>query len=179
VEMGPLVTKQHRDKVKSYIDAGEKEGAKLVMDGRGKVVPGYENGFYLGTTLFDNVKTDMSIYKDEIFGPVLAVLRVETLEDAIKLVNSCPYANGTAIFTASGGAARRFETEIEVGMVGVNVPIPVPMAFFSFGGWKASLFGDYSVHGMDGVRFYTRPKVVTTRWTTTEVGPRLNMPTLG
>jgi malonate-semialdehyde dehydrogenase (acetylating) / methylmalonate-semialdehyde dehydrogenase len=179
VEMGPLVTKQHRDKVKSYIDAGEKEGAKLVMDGRGKVVPGYENGFYLGTTLFDNVKTDMSIYKDEIFGPVLAVLRVDTLEDAIKLVNSCPYANGTAIFTASGGAARRFETEIEVGMVGVNVPIPVPMAFFSFGGWKASLFGDYSVHGMDGVRFYTRPKVVTTRWTTTEVGVRLNMPTLG
>jgi len=179
VEMGPLVTKQHRDKVKSYIDAGEKEGAKLVMDGRGKVVPGYENGFYLGTTLFDNVKTDMSIYKDEIFGPVLSVLRVDTLEDAIKLVNSCPYANGTAIFTASGGAARRFETEIEVGMVGVNVPIPVPMAFFSFGGWKASLFGDYSVHGMDGVRFYTRPKVVTTRWTTTEVGPRLNMPTLG
>ena len=179
VEMGPLVTQAHRDKVKSYIDAGEKEGAKLVMDGRGKVVPGYENGFYLGTTLFDNVKSDMSIYKDEIFGPVLSVLRVDTLEDAIKLVNSCPSANGTAIFTASGGAARRFETEIEVGMVGVNVPIPVPMAFFSFGGWKASLFGDYSVHGMDGVRFYTRPKVVTTRWTTTEVGVRLNMPTLG
>jgi malonate-semialdehyde dehydrogenase (acetylating)/methylmalonate-semialdehyde dehydrogenase len=179
VEMGPLVTKAHRDKVKGYIDLGEKEGAKLVMDGRGKVVPGYENGFYLGTTLFDQVKPEMSIYKDEIFGPVLSVVRVDTLEDAIKLVNNCPYANGTAIFTASGGAARRFETEIEVGMVGVNVPIPVPMAFFSFGGWKASLFGDYSVHGMDGVRFYTRPKVVTTRWTTTEVGPRLNMPTLG
>jgi malonate-semialdehyde dehydrogenase (acetylating)/methylmalonate-semialdehyde dehydrogenase len=179
VEMGPLVTRQHRDKVKSYIDAGEKEGAELVMDGRGKVVAGYEEGFYLGTTLFDNVKPEMSIYKDEIFGPVLSVLRVDTLEDAIRLVNSCPYANGTAIFTASGGAARKFETEIEVGMVGVNVPIPVPMAFFSFGGWKASLFGDYSVHGMDGVRFYTRPKVVTTRWTTSEVGVKLNMPTLG
>ena len=179
VEMGPLVTKAHRDKVKGYIDAGAKEGATLVMDGRGKVVPGYENGFYLGTTLFDNVKPEMSIYKDEIFGPVLSVLRVASLEEAIKLVNACPYANGTALFTASGGAARKFETEIEVGMVGINVPIPVPMAFFSFGGWKASLFGDYSVHGMDGVRFYTRPKVVTTRWTTTEVGPRLNMPTLG
>ena len=180
VEMGPLVTKVHRDKVKGYIDQGEKEGAKLVMDGRGKVVPGYENGFYLGTTLFDDVKTDMSIYKDEIFGPVLSVLRVATLDDAIKMVNNCPYANGTAIFTASGGAARKFETEIEVGMVGVNVPIPVPMAFFSFGGWKQSLFGDSSVHGMDGVRFYTRPKVITTRWTTTEVGgPKLNMPTMG
>ncbi len=180
VEMGPLVTKAHRDKVKGYIDKGEAEGAKLVMDGRGKVVPGYENGFYLGTTLFDNVKTSMTIYKEEIFGPVLSVLRVNTLDDAIKMVNDCPYANGTAIFTASGGAARKFETEIEVGMVGVNVPIPVPMAFFSFGGWKQSIFGDYSVHGMDGVRFYTRPKVITTRWTTTEVGgPKLNMPTMG
>jgi malonate-semialdehyde dehydrogenase (acetylating)/methylmalonate-semialdehyde dehydrogenase len=178
--MGPLVTRAHRDKVKGYIDQGEKEGAKLVMDGRGKVVPGYENGFYLGTTLFDHVKPNMTIYKDEIFGPVLSVLRVDTLEDAIKLVNDCPYANGTACFTASGGAARKFETEIEVGMVGINVPIPVPMAFFSFGGWKQSLFGDYSVHGMDGVRFYTRPKVVTTRWTTSDVGgPKLNMPTLG
>ncbi len=137
VEMGPLVTKAHRDKVKGYIDAGAREGATLVMDGRGKVVPGHENGFYLGATLFDNVKPDMSIYKDEIFGPVLAVLRVESLEEAIKLVNACPYANGTALFTGSGGAARKFETEIEVGMVGINVPIPVPMAFFSFGGWKS------------------------------------------
>ena len=179
VEMGPLVSRVHRDKVKGYIDIGEKEGATLVMDGRDKVVPGYENGFYLGATLFDNVKPEMKIYKDEIFGPVLSVLRVDTLDEAIKLVNNCPYANGTAIFTASGGAARKFESEIEVGMVGVNVPIPVPMAFFSFGGWKASLFGDYSVHGMDGVRFYTRPKVVTTRWTTSDVGVKLNMPTLG
>jgi len=179
VEMGPLVTKVHRDKVKGYIDMGEKEGATLVLDGRGKVVPGFEQGFYLGVTLLDNVKPNMTVYKEEIFGPVLSVVRVDTLEDAIALVNSCPFANGTAMFTASGGAARKFETEIEVGMVGINVPIPVPMAFFSFGGWKASLFGDYSVHGMDGVRFYTRPKVVTTRWTTSDVGVKLNMPTLG
>ena len=179
VEMGPLVTQAHRDKVKSYIDAGEREGAALVMDGRGKIVAGFERGFYLGTTLFDKVRPEMSIYKDEIFGPVLSVVRVDTLDEAIKLVNNCPYANGTALFTASGGAARKFETEIEVGMVGINVPIPVPMAFFSFGGWKSSIFGDYSVHGMDGVRFYTRPKVVTTRWTTTEVGVKLNMPTMG
>ena len=179
VEMGPLVTKVHRDKVKGYIDMGEKEGATLVLDGRGKVVPGFEQGFYLGVTLLDHVKPAMTVYKEEIFGPVLSVVRVDTLEDAISLVNSCPFANGTAMFTASGGAARKFETEIEVGMVGINVPIPVPMAFFSFGGWKASLFGDYSVHGMDGVRFYTRPKVVTTRWTTSDVGVKLNMPTLG
>ena len=179
VEMGPLVTMAHRDKVKSYIDAGEREGAALVMDGRNKIVAGFERGFYLGTTLFDRVTPEMSIYKDEIFGPVLSVVRVDTLDEAINLVNTCPYANGTAVFTASGGAARKFETEIEVGMVGVNVPIPVPMAFFSFGGWKSSIFGDYSVHGMDGVRFYTRPKVVTTRWTTTEVGVKLNMPTMG
>ncbi|MBL8378505.1 MAG: CoA-acylating methylmalonate-semialdehyde dehydrogenase [Burkholderiales bacterium] len=179
VEMGPLVSRAHQAKVKAYIDAGEKAGATLVMDGRKTVVPGYEGGFYVGTTLFDGVKPGMSIYDEEIFGPVLSVVRVDALEDAIKLVNDCPFANGTAVFTASGGAARKFETEIEVGMVGVNVPIPVPMAFFSFGGWKSSIFGDYSVHGMDGVRFYTRPKVVTTRWTTTETGPRLNMPTLG
>jgi malonate-semialdehyde dehydrogenase (acetylating)/methylmalonate-semialdehyde dehydrogenase len=181
VEMGPLVTLAHRDKVKGYIDKGEAEGAKLVMDGRGLTVAGYENGFYLGTTLFDNVKTHMTIYKEEIFGPVLSVLRVDTLEDAIRMVNDCPFANGTAIFTASGGAARKFENEIEVGMVGVNVPIPVPMAFFSFGGWKQSIFGDYSVHGMDGVRFYTRPKVITTRWTTSEVSKTssLHMPTMG
>ncbi|HEY4375399.1 MAG TPA: CoA-acylating methylmalonate-semialdehyde dehydrogenase [Burkholderiales bacterium] len=180
VEMGPLVTQAHRDKVKGYIDKGEAEGAKLVLDGRGKVVPGFEKGFYLGTTLFDNVKPNMTIYKDEIFGPVLSVMRVDTLDEAIKLINDCPFANGTAVFTASGGAARKFETQIEVGMVGINVPIPVPMAFFSFGGWKSSIFGDYSVHGMDGVRFYTRPKVITTRWTTSEVtGPSLHMPTLG
>jgi len=180
VEMGPLVTRQHRDKVAGYVDQGVKEGATLVADGRGLKVPGHENGFFLGTTLFDNVKPDMKIYQDEIFGPVLIVLRSKTLEEAIALVNSNPYANGTAIFTESGGAARRFENEIQVGMVGINVPIPVPVAFYSFGGWKNSLFGDLHVHGMEGVKFYTRTKVVTTRWPHQDTpAPGLNMPTLG
>ena len=180
VEMGPLVTAQHRDKVKGYIDQGVKEGATLVVDGRGLAVPGHESGFFLGTTLFDNVNPGMKIYQDEIFGPVLVVLRSEQLEDAIHLVNRNPYANGTAIFTESGGAARRFENEIQVGMVGVNVPIPVPVAFYSFGGWKNSLFGDLHVHGVEGVKFYTRTKVVTTRWPHQDTpAPGLNMPTLG
>ena len=180
VEMGPLVTLAHRDKVEGYINIGAAEGAKLVLDGRNKKVAGYENGFFLGTTLFDQVKPDMKIYKDEIFGPVLVVLRADTLEQAIALVNANPYGNGTAIFTNSGGAARRFEEEIQVGMVGVNVPIPVPMAFYSFGGWKASLFGDLHVHGMEGVKFYTRTKVVTTRWPHEDTpAAGLNMPTLG
>jgi len=180
VEMGPLVTAQHRDKVASYIDRGVSEGAKLVSDGRGLKVTGHEGGFFLGTTLFDHVKPDMKIYQDEIFGPVLVVVRTEKLEDAIDLVNRNPYANGTAIFTESGGAARRFENEIQVGMVGVNVPIPVPVAFFSFGGWKNSLFGDLHVHGVEGVKFYTRTKVVTTRWPHQDTpAPGLNMPTLG
>ncbi len=180
VEMGPLVTAQHRDKVAGYINQGVKEGAKLVLDGRGLKVPGHDAGFFLGTTLFDNVKPDMKIYQDEIFGPVLVVLRSEKLEDAIDLVNRNPYANGTAIFTESGGAARRFENEIQVGMVGINVPIPVPVAFFSFGGWKNSLFGDLHVHGVEGVKFYTRTKVVTTRWPHQDTpAPGLNMPTLG
>jgi malonate-semialdehyde dehydrogenase (acetylating)/methylmalonate-semialdehyde dehydrogenase len=179
-DMGPLVSGVHRDKVRGYVDAGVKEGAKLVSDGRGHVVKGHENGFFLGTTLFDDVKPGMSIYKDEIFGPVLIVLRVKTLEEAIALVNSNPYANGTAIFTESGGAARRFENEVQVGMVGVNVPIPVPVAFYSFGGWKNSLFGDLHVHGMEGVKFYTRTKVVTTRWPHQDTpAPGLHMPTLG
>jgi malonate-semialdehyde dehydrogenase (acetylating)/methylmalonate-semialdehyde dehydrogenase len=177
VEMGPLVTRAHRDKVHAYIDQGVAEGATLALDGRGVRVPGHEDGFFLGATLFDRVQPGMSIYKDEIFGPVLSVVRLATLDEAIALVNRCPYANGTAVFTSSGGAARRFETEIEVGMVGINVPIPVPMAFFSFGGWRNSLFGDHSVHGADGVRFYTRPKVITSRWTTDAPGPRLHMPT--
>ena len=179
-DMGPLVSGVHRDKVKGYVDAGVKEGAKLVSDGRGHVVKGHENGFFLGTTLFDDVKPAMSIYKDEIFGPVLIVLRVQTLEEAIALVNSNPYANGTAIFTESGGAARRFENEIQVGMVGVNVPIPVPVAFYSFGGWKNSLFGDLHVHGAEGIKFYTRTKVVTTRWPHQDTpAPGFHMPTLG
>lgn len=164
VDMGPLISRVHRDKVKGYIDAGEKEGAKLVLDGRSVQISGHENGFFLGPTLFDQVTPQMSIYRDEIFGPVLVVLRADTLDQAIQLVNRNPYGNGTAIFTRSGAAARRFQNEIEVGMVGVNVPIPVPMAFFSFGGWKNSLFGDLHIHGMEGVAFYTRTKVVTSRW---------------
>jgi malonate-semialdehyde dehydrogenase (acetylating)/methylmalonate-semialdehyde dehydrogenase len=180
VDMGPLVTAQHRDKVAGYVDQGVKEGAKLVLDGRGARVPGYDGGHFLGTTLFDGVTSDMKIYQDEIFGPVLVVLRAETLEDAIALVNRNPYANGTALFTESGGAARRFENEIQVGMVGINVPIPVPVAFYSFGGWKGSLFGDLHVHGMEGVKFYTRTKVITTRWPHQDTpAPGLNMPTLG
>jgi malonate-semialdehyde dehydrogenase (acetylating)/methylmalonate-semialdehyde dehydrogenase len=180
VDMGPLVTKQHRDKVASYVDLGIKEGAKLVADGRGLVVKGHEDGFFLGTTLFDDVKPGMKIYQDEIFGPVLIVLRVPTIEDAIAMVNANPYANGTAIFTESGGAARRFENEIQVGMVGINVPIPVPVAYYSFGGWKNSLFGDLHVHGIEGVKFYTRTKVVTTRWPHQDTpAPGFNMPTLG
>jgi len=180
VEMGPLVTQAHRDKVAGYIDTGVAEGAKLVVDGRNKKIAGHESGFFLGTTLFDQVKPGMSIYRDEIFGPVLVVLRAQNLEEAIALVNANPYGNGTAIFTNSGGAARRFEEEIHVGMVGVNVPIPVPMAFYSFGGWKNSLFGDLHVHGAEGVKFYTRTKVVTTRWPHEDTpAAGLNMPTLG
>jgi len=178
-DMGPLITREHRDKVKGYIDAGVAEGATLVLDGRGLKVAGYEHGFFLGPTLFDRVTPGMTIYKEEIFGPVLIVLRVATLDDAIALINTNPFANGTAIFTRSGAAARRFEHDIEVGMVGINIPIPVPMAFFSFGGWKASLFGDLHMHGMEGVQFYTRTKVVTTRWPATEgsAGVSLAMPT--
>jgi malonate-semialdehyde dehydrogenase (acetylating)/methylmalonate-semialdehyde dehydrogenase len=161
-DMGPLVTKVHRDKVASYIEAGEKSGATLVEDGRNVKVAG--EGFFLGPTLFDYVTPDMSIYKEEIFGPVLSILRVNTYDEALELVNSHPYGNGTAIFTNDGGAARRFQNEVEVGMVGINVPIPVPMAYFSFGGWKNSLFGDTHAHGTEGVHFFTRGKVVTSRW---------------
>jgi len=180
VDMGPLVTNAHRDKVAGYVDKGIAEGAKLVLDGRSFKAPGLENGFFLGASLFDNVKPQMTIYKDEIFGPVLSVVRVQTLDEAIALINANPYANGTAVFTRSGGAARKFEREIEVGMVGINVPIPVPIAFYSFGGWRGSLFGDTHVHGMEGVRFYTRAKVVTTRWPDADALPTgFHMPTLG
>jgi malonate-semialdehyde dehydrogenase (acetylating)/methylmalonate-semialdehyde dehydrogenase len=181
VDMGPVISAQHRDKIVGYIDSGVKQGAKLVTDGRGIKVSGHEKGFFVGPTLFDNVSTDMTIYKEEIFGPVLIVLRVGSLEEAITLVNSNPYANGSAIFTSSGAAARRFQNEIEVGMVGINVPIPVPMAFFSFGGWKSSLFGDLHMHGMEGVYFYTRTKAITTRWPeqAEHSASTLNMPTLG
>jgi malonate-semialdehyde dehydrogenase (acetylating) / methylmalonate-semialdehyde dehydrogenase len=163
-EMGPLINKAHRDKVAGYVDAGVKEGATLVSDGRTLQVSGRESGFFLGPCLFDNVEPEMSIYKDEIFGPVLSTTRVATYDEAIKLVNSNPYANGVAIFTNDGGAARKFQHEVEVGMVGINVPIPVPMAYYSFGGWKASLFGDHHIYGRDGVHFYTRTKAITSRW---------------
>ncbi|WP_371112982.1 CoA-acylating methylmalonate-semialdehyde dehydrogenase [Rhodococcus sp. JVH1] len=163
-DMGPLVTKVHRDKVASYIDAGENDGATIVVDGRTVQANGGKDGFWLGPTLIDHVTTDMSVYTDEIFGPVLSVIRVGSYDDALELVNSSPFGNGTAIFTNDGGAARRFQNEVEVGMVGINVPIPVPMAYYSFGGWKNSLFGDTHAHGTEGVHFFTRGKVVTTRW---------------
>ena len=164
-EMGPLVTKTHRDRVAGYVSTGGDEGAEVVVDGRTFRAPdGHEDGFWLGPCLLDHVTPEMSVYQDEIFGPVLSVVRVDTFDEAIALVNDNPYGNGTAVFTNDGGAARRFQHEIEVGMVGINVPIPVPMAYYSFGGWKSSLFGDSHVHGTEGVHFYTRGKVVTARW---------------
>jgi malonate-semialdehyde dehydrogenase (acetylating) / methylmalonate-semialdehyde dehydrogenase len=163
-DMGPLVTGVHRDKVVSYVQAGVESGATLVVDGRNVTPDGDPDGFWLGPTLFDHVTADMSIYTDEIFGPVLSVVRVPSYDDALRLVNDHPYGNGTAIFTNDGGAARRYQNEVEVGMVGINVPIPVPMAYYSFGGWKASLFGDSHAHGTEGVHFFTRGKVVTQRW---------------
>src|ERR1700754_4354831 len=163
-DMGPLVTQAHRDKVAGYIDAGEADGAKIVVDGRDVTPNGAAEGFWLGPTLIDHVTPEMSIYTDEIFGPVLSVVRVESYDEALQLVNDNPYGNGTAIFTNDGGAARRFQNEVEVGMVGINVPIPVPMAYYSFGGWKASLFGDSHAHGTEGVHFFTRAKAITTRW---------------
>jgi malonate-semialdehyde dehydrogenase (acetylating) / methylmalonate-semialdehyde dehydrogenase len=165
-DMGPLVTCQHRDKVKGYIDAGEAEGAKVLVDGRGLQVAGHEQGFFLGGTLFDHVQPNMKIYKEEIFGPVLCIIRVQDFNSACQLINDHEYGNGTAIFTRDGDAARQFSHSIQVGMVGVNVPIPVPMAFHSFGGWKRSLFGPLHMHGSDGVRFYTRLKTITARWPT-------------
>jgi malonate-semialdehyde dehydrogenase (acetylating) / methylmalonate-semialdehyde dehydrogenase len=161
-DMGPLITAEHRDKVASYIDAGARSGARVVVDGREADVPA--EGFFLGTTLIDEVKPEMSVYTDEIFGPVLSVVRVDTYEEAVALVNGNQYANGVAIFTRDGGAAREFQFDVEVGMVGINVPIPVPVAYYSFGGWKASLFGDTHMYGPEGVNFYTRGKVVTSRW---------------
>ncbi len=163
-EMGPVVTKMHRDKILGYIDSGVEEGAKLVVDGRGFKLQGYEEGYYVGGTLFDNVEPDMKIYKEEIFGPVLSVVRRDSFQDAVDLIHGHEYANGTAIFTRDGDAAREFADKIEVGMVGINVPIPVPVAYHSFGGWKRSLFGDHSIYGPEGVHFYTRLKTVTTRW---------------
>ena len=161
-EMGPLITREHRDKVASYLDLAVREGASVVVDGRQQTVPG--NGFFLGASLLDRVEAGMTTYKDEIFGPVLAVVRVAGYDEALALVNNNPYGNGTAIFTRDGGAARRFQHDVTCGMVGINVPIPVPVAYFSFGGWKDSLFGDTHIYGPEGVKFYTRGKVVTSRW---------------
>lgn len=163
-DMGPLVTKAHLDRVLGYVDAGVSEGAKLTVDGRGLVVPSFEEGFFMGPTLFDQVTPMMSIYRDEIFGPVLSTVRVGGYEEAIRLINENPYGNGTAVFTNDGGAARKFQHEIQVGMVGINVPIPVPLSFYSFGGWKESIFGSHAIYGPEGVHFYTRQKVIITRW---------------
>jgi malonate-semialdehyde dehydrogenase (acetylating)/methylmalonate-semialdehyde dehydrogenase len=180
-EMGPLVTAQHLDRVRGYIDAGVHEGASLVIDGRPfkQTMQGFENGYYVGGTLFDNVTPDMSIYRDEIFGPVLSIVRRQSYDDAVSLIHGNAYGNGTAIFTRDGDTARAFVQDIEVGMVGVNVPIPVPMAFHSFGGWKDSIFGDHAMHGMEGVRFYTRIKTTTLRWPGGQRSdPQFTMPTL-
>jgi malonate-semialdehyde dehydrogenase (acetylating)/methylmalonate-semialdehyde dehydrogenase len=181
VEMGPVISAAHRARILALVDRGVEQGATLLLDGRGLEVPGQENGFFVGPTLFDRVTPEMDIYREEIFGPVLIVLRAESYAEAVRLINANPYGNGTAIFTRSGHWASRFQHEIEVGMVGVNVAIPVPMAFFSFGGWKASLFGDLHMHGMEGVYFYTRTKVVTTRWPAPaeRTASSLAMPTLG
>ncbi len=178
-EMGPLVTKQHLEKVKGYVDLGVKEGAKLALDGRGLKLQGYENGFYIGGCLFDHVTTDMRIYKEEIFGPVLSVVRVKTFEEATKMINEHEYGNGVSIYTRDGDAGRTFASKIQVGMVGINVPIPVPMAFHSFGGWKRSLFGDSGMHGMEGIKFYTKLKTITSRWPSgIRSNPEFIMPTM-
>jgi malonate-semialdehyde dehydrogenase (acetylating)/methylmalonate-semialdehyde dehydrogenase len=178
-DMGPLITKQHLEKVRSYIDAGLKEGAQIIVDGRDFRRQGCEGGYFIGGTLFDDVTPDMKIYKEEIFGPVLAVARAESYDDAAKMINAHEFGNGTAIFTRDGDAAREFAHQIQVGMVGINVPIPVPMAFHSFGGWKASLFGDHHMHGPEGIRFYTKLKTITSRWPTgIRSGAEFVMPTM-
>ncbi|MGV8959438.1 MAG: CoA-acylating methylmalonate-semialdehyde dehydrogenase [Stenotrophomonas sp.] len=177
-DMGPLVTAAHREKVRAHIDAGVAEGAVLLVDGRGVSVPGHEQGYFLGGCLFDHVTADMHIYREEIFGPVLCVVRVADADAALALVNAHEYGNGSAIFTANGGLARNFAHRVQAGMVGINVPIPVPMAFHSFGGWKRSLFGPLHVHGPDGVRFYTRLKTITARWPAAARGAEFTMPTM-
>ena len=166
VEMGPLISKVHLDKVRSYVDKGVSEGAELLVDGRSISLQGYEDGYFIGGCLFDNVKQDMAIYKEEIFGPVLSVVRQPTFDDALQMVNDHEFGNGTTVYTRDGDTARAFTNQCKIGMVGVNVPIPVPMAFHSFGGWKRSLFGDHAMHGMDGIRFFTRLKTITSRWPT-------------
>jgi malonate-semialdehyde dehydrogenase (acetylating)/methylmalonate-semialdehyde dehydrogenase len=178
-EMGPVVTRQAQERIHGLIDTGERQGARITVDGRGYQVPGFENGFFVGPTVIDQVATDMDVYREEIFGPVLSVVRSDSVDDAIALINANPYGNGTAIFTSSGEAARRFQRGVDVGMIGINVPIPVPMAYYSFGGWKDSLFGDKHVHGPEGVSFYTRGKVITSRWPRSEAasGASYSFPT--
>ena len=181
-EMGPLITSEHLAKVTGFINTGVEEGAKLVVDGRDRKseMQGYENGYFIGGSLFDNVTPDMSIYTNEIFGPVLSVVRAQDYRAAVDIIHGHEYANGVAVFTRDGDVARGFSNEIEVGMVGINVPIPVPMAFHSFGGWKSSLFGDHHMHGMEGIRFYTRLKTTTVRWPKGQrADPQFTMPTLG
>ncbi len=163
-DMGPLITAEHRDRVASYVPQAREEGAEVVVDGTGMQVPGHDDGHFIGVSLLDEVSSEMTAYRDEIFGPVLCVVRVRSYEEALTLMNASPWGNGTAIFTRDGGAARRFKLEVRAGMVGVNVPIPVPVGYHSFGGWKDSLFGDHHIYGTDGVHFYTRGKAVTTRW---------------
>ncbi len=176
-EMGPLVTKAHQEKVKSYIDLGVKEGAELVIDGRDFKAKGFEKGFFIGASLFDKVKPEMRIYKEEIFGPVLSIVRVPDFNSALKLINEHEFGNGTAIFTGDGNAARTFANKVQVGMVGVNIPIPVPVAYHSFGGWKRSMFGDIHMHGMEGVQFYTKLKTITQKWLKDSKGTEFSMPT--
>ena len=178
-EMGPLVTEEHLKKVKAYVDIGVKEGAKLVVDGRNLKLQGYEKGFYMGGCLFDQVTSNMRIYKEEIFGPVLSVVRVKSYEEAIKLVNNHEFGNGVSIFTRDGDTGRSFASNVQIGMVGINIPIPVPMAFHSFGGWKRSLFGDQHMHGPEGIRFYTKLKTITSRWPSgIKSDPEFTMPTM-
>ena len=178
-EMGPLVTKEHLEKVRGYVDLGVKEGAKLVVDGRNINLQGYEKGFFIGGCLFDQVKKDMRIYKEEIFGPVLSVVRAKDFNEAIDLVNEHEFGNGTSIYTRDGDTGRTFASKIKVGMVGINIPIPVPVAFHSFGGWKRSLFGDQHMHGPEGVRFYTKLKTITSRWPSgVRSNPEFIMPTM-
>ena len=177
-EMGPVITADAKRRIAGLIDLGVQEGAKLVVDGRGLELQGYENGYFLGGTLFDHVNPEMAIYKQEIFGPVLSVVRAKSYDDAAKLINDHEYGNGTAIFTRDGDTARAFADKIQVGMVGINVPIPVPVAYHSFGGWKRSLFGDHAIYGPEGVRFYTRLKTVTARWPTgIRSGAQFHFPT--
>jgi len=177
-QMGPVISKEHKDKIINYINKGIEEGAKLILDGRSINIQGYENGNFVGPTLFDNVTKEMRIYKEEIFGPVLSVVRAKNYNEALELVNNHEFGNGTSIYTSDGEVSRHFTTNCKIGMVGINVPIPVPMAFHSFGGWKQSLFGDHAMHGEEGIRFYTKLKTITSRWPKSiKSGPEFVMPT--